>query len=52
VGHATGVIEGAAQQHLDVSVEAAELVGGPSSQRVVDSWIQPQRHLLALAAHV
>jgi hypothetical protein len=52
VGHPTGLIQGASQQHFDVGVEAAELVGGPAGQRVVHSRIQSKRYLLALAAHV
>src|SRR5438034_1902976 len=36
LGHPPGVGERPAQQHLDVSVDAAELVVGPADQRVVD----------------
>jgi hypothetical protein len=52
VRHPTGVVQGSSQQHLDVGVEAAEFVGGPPGQSVVHRWIQAQRHLLTLAAHV
>jgi hypothetical protein len=51
-GHPAGVVEGASQQHLDLGVEAAKLVGGPSGQGVVDSWVDAQQHLFALTAHV
>jgi hypothetical protein len=51
-GHPARVIEGTAQQDLDLGVEAAELVGGPPSQGVMDGGVEAQRDLLALAAHV
>jgi hypothetical protein len=51
-GHPAGVVEGAPEQHLDVGVEAAELVGGPSGERIVDRRVDAQQHLLALTAHV
>ena len=52
VGHPTGVVEGAAQQHLDLGVEAAELVGGPAREGIVDRRIDAQQDLFALMAHV
>jgi hypothetical protein len=51
-GHPAGVVEGAPKEHLDVGVEAAELVSGPPSQGVVDLRIDPQQHLFALTSHV
>ncbi len=39
--HPARVIEGSPQQHLDVRVEAAELVGGPPGQRVMHRWVEP-----------
>jgi hypothetical protein len=50
-GHPAGVIEGASQQHLDLSVEAAELVSRPPGQGVVDRWVDTQQNLLALGTH-
>jgi hypothetical protein len=50
--HSVGVGESAPQQHLDVGVEAAELVGGPAGEGIVDRRVQAQRDLLALKAHV
>ena len=52
LGHPPRVVEGPAQQDLDLGIEAAELVGGPPGQRVVDGGVEAQRDLLALAAHV
>ncbi len=37
------------QQELDLGVGAAQFVGGPSGQGVMDGGIQPQQHALALA---
>jgi hypothetical protein len=51
-GHPADVIEGAPKQQLDVGIEAAELVGGPAGQSVMDRRVDPQQHLLALLAHV
>jgi len=51
-GHPAGVVEGAPEQHLDVGVEAAELVGRPSGQGVMDRRVDAQQHLFALTAHV
>jgi hypothetical protein len=41
-GHPARVGESAPKQHLDVGVEAPELVGGPSGQGVVDLRVDPQ----------
>jgi hypothetical protein len=49
--HPAGVVEGPPEQHLDVSVEASELVGRPARQGIVDRWVDAQQHLFALAAH-
>jgi hypothetical protein len=50
-GHPAGVIEGSAEDQLDLGVEAAQLVCSPIGQRVVHCGVKPQRDLLALAAH-
>jgi len=49
LGHSPGVGEGAAEQHLDVPVEAAELVAGPAHQRIVDRGVHAEQYLPALA---
>lgn len=48
LGRSSGFLEGSAQQHLDVSIEASELVGRPPGQRIMDSWVDPQQDLLAI----
>lgn len=48
-GHPTGVVECSAQDHFDLTVEAAELVVGPPGERVVDSWVDPEQDLSAVA---
>jgi hypothetical protein len=50
-GHPAGVVEGAPKQHLDVGVEAAELVSRPARQGIVHCWVDAQQHLFALSAH-
>jgi hypothetical protein len=50
--HPAGVIKGPAEEHLDLGIEASQLIGGPASERVVHGGIEAQRDLLALAAHV
>ncbi len=50
--HPPGVVEGAPHQHLDVGVQAPELIGRPPGQRVVNRGVEAQRDLLALSAHV
>jgi hypothetical protein len=50
-GHPAGVVEGTPKQHLDVGVEAAEVVSGPARQGVVHRGVDAQQHLFALAAH-
>jgi hypothetical protein len=52
VRHPAGVVEGSSQKHLDVGIKAAELVSRPPGQSVVHRWVEAQRHLLALTAHV
>src|SRR2546430_2840627 len=42
----------APQQELDLRVGAAQLVGGPPGQGVVNGWVQPQQYALALAHRV
>jgi hypothetical protein len=51
-GHPAGVVERTPEQHLDVGIEAAKLVGGPSGQSVMDRRVDAQQHLFALTAHV
>ncbi|HEY5389262.1 MAG TPA: hypothetical protein VIJ83_01810 [Solirubrobacteraceae bacterium] len=46
------VDERAAQQHLDVRVQASKLVARPVREGVVNARIDPQENLLALTAHV
>ena len=46
--HSPGVVESSAQQHLDVGIEAAELIGRPLGQGIVDAGIDPQQYLLAV----
>jgi hypothetical protein len=50
-GHPAGVIEGTPEQHLDVSVEAAELVSRPARQGIVHRRVDAQQHRFALTAH-
>jgi hypothetical protein len=50
--HPARVGESTPKQHFDVGVEAAELVGGPSGQGVVDLRVDTQQHLFALTPHV
>jgi hypothetical protein len=47
-GQATGVIECSPEQHLDVSIQAAELVVGPAHQGVVDCRVDPEQDLTAV----
>jgi hypothetical protein len=42
LGHSPGPVKGPAQQHLDLGVEAAELIGRPLGQGIMDSRIHPQ----------
>jgi hypothetical protein len=42
LGHSSGFLEGSAQQHLNVGIQAAELVGRPPDQGIVDSGIDAQ----------
>jgi hypothetical protein len=48
LGHSSGALEISAKQHLDVGVQASELIGRPLGERVVDRGIDPQEHLLAV----
>jgi hypothetical protein len=52
LGHPAGVVERSAQDYLDLRVEAAQLIGSPASECVMDGGIEAQRNLLALPAHV
>ena len=49
LGHPGGLGERAAQQHLHVGVDAAELVVGPADQRVMDGRVDAEQDLPALA---
>jgi hypothetical protein len=49
LGHPAGVGERPAQEHLDVGVEAAELVAGPAHQRVMDRGIDTEQYLAAIS---
>ena len=51
VGQPAGVLQGPAQHHLDLGVHAAQLVGGPAGERVVDRGVDAEDELLALARH-
>jgi hypothetical protein len=46
--HSPGIAEGSAQQHLDVGIEAPELIGRPLGEGVVDRGIDSQQYLLAV----
>src|SRR6185437_16662485 len=48
-GQPPGVGQGTAQEELDLGVGAAQLVGGPPGQGVVDRRVQAQQETLALA---
>jgi hypothetical protein len=50
VGHPAGVAEVLAEQHFDLRVQAAELVGGPAGKGVVDGGVDAQQELFALTA--
>jgi hypothetical protein len=52
LGHPALVGERAPKQHLDLGVEAAQVVSGPARESVVNRRVDPQRDLLSLAAHV
>jgi hypothetical protein len=42
-GHPAGFVEGPSQQHLDLGVEAAELVSGPPGESIVDRRVDAQK---------
>jgi hypothetical protein len=50
--HAAGVVQSTAEEHLYLRVEAAQIIGGPPGERVMDGGIESQWDLLALAVHV
>jgi hypothetical protein len=52
LGQSASVAQRPPQQHLDVRVEAAELVSSPSREGIVDRWVDAQKDLLTLMAHV
>jgi hypothetical protein len=51
LGHPAGVIQGPAQEQLDLGIEAPQLVRGPPGQRVVHRRVKPERDLLAFPVH-
>jgi hypothetical protein len=50
--HPARFVKRSTQQHLNMGVETAELVSGPSGQGIVDRRVDAQQHLLAFIAHV
>jgi hypothetical protein len=42
-GQSARLGQGVAQQELDLGVGAAQVIGGPSGQGIVDGWVQPQQ---------
>ena len=46
--HSPGLVERSAKKHLDLGVRAAELIGRPTSQGIMDCWIKPQKYLLTV----
>jgi hypothetical protein len=51
LGHPARIGQGSAQQHLDLCVEAAELIRRPSTERVVHGRIEAKQNWLALSVH-
>jgi hypothetical protein len=51
-GHPTCAGEGLAQEHLDVRVDAAELICRPPGERVVHIGVDAEQDLFAALAHV
>jgi hypothetical protein len=47
--HPPGVCERASDHHLDLRIEASELVVGPAHQGIVDRWVKPQQDLTPVA---
>jgi hypothetical protein len=50
-GHPACIGKGSPQQHLDLRVEAAELIRRPSTQRVVHGRIEAEQDRLAIPVH-
>jgi len=50
-GHPARIGKGLPQQHLDLRVEAAELIRRPPTQRVVYGWIEAEQDRLAIPVH-
>lgn len=48
VRHPPSLDERSAEQHLDLSIDAAELICRPPGQRIVDGRIDPKEYLLAV----
>jgi hypothetical protein len=49
LGHSTRVVQCPAQDHFDLTVDAAQLVVGPASECVVDGRVDPEQDLPAFA---
>ncbi len=47
-GEAAGVVERSAQEHLDLRVDAAQVVAGPAGEGVVHGGVEAQEDRLAL----
>jgi hypothetical protein len=50
--HAARIGQGAAQQHVNLRIQAAELVVRPPREGVVQGRIESEQQLFALRAHV
>ena len=50
-GQPAGLRQGTSQQHLDLGVGTAQIIGRPPGHRVMDSGVQPQENFLALGRH-
>jgi len=50
-GHPARISQGSPQQQLNLCVEAAELIRGPPTQRVVHGRIEAEQDRLAVSGH-
>jgi len=50
-GHPARIDKGSPQQHLDLCVEAAELIRRPPTQRVMHGRIEAEQERLTVLAH-
>ena len=46
---ASGVVQNPSQQEFDLRVGAPQLIGGPTSQRVVDGGVEAEQDVLAFS---